>query len=136
MKPYLWWWVILLAIIVFVGWATGSAHTGAAVARYFAFSVLGVSLVVLVASGFVELRLRSESGVDGESLLPRPRPSLRRFLAACALFAICAALAIHEAGTDWLAFGVALLGVVIFGGRLVTMVVRFRNRPHVDVQAS
>ena len=86
MNSYLWWWAILLAIIVFVGWATGSAHTGAAVARYFAFSVLGVSLVILVASGFVELRLRSAGVIDAESLLPPLQPSLRRFLVACALF--------------------------------------------------
>ena len=136
MKWSLWWWVVLLAIIVLVGWATGSAHTGAAVGRYFAFSVLGVSLVLLVASGFVELRLRSEGVIDPDSLPPAPPPSLRRFLVTCALFAVCGALAIHEAGTDWLAFGVVLFGAFIFGGRLVLMVLRLRRRPHADVRAS
>ena len=136
MKSYLWWWATLLALFVFVGWATGSAHTGATAARYFAFGVVGVTLALLVLSGFIELRQRSEGAIGYEGLAPSPRPSLRRFLTTCVLLAVCALLAIDEAGNDWLAFAVALLGVLIFGGRLLAIVLRSRRRSDTTGQAS
>jgi hypothetical protein len=136
MRSYLWWWATLLAILVFVGWATGSAHTGATVARYFGFSVVGIMLALLVVSGFVELRQRSQGVVGDEALAPPPRPTLRQFVATWLLLAICALLAIDEAGSDWLAFAVALIGVFLFGGRLVAMLLRSRTRSRASGQAS
>jgi hypothetical protein len=126
MKSYFWWWAVLLAVFVFVGWATGSAHTGADVARYFAFGVVGLGLAVGIGSGFVELRRRAR-GVSSDEDPPIPSPpTVRHVITTCVLLAICGSLAIRAASTpaDWLALAVAIVGVLLFGGRLLAMFVR------------
>jgi len=127
MKPYLWWWAFLLAIFVFVGWATGSIDTGKAAEGYFAATVVGIALVVLIASGFLELRDRARGIGRDENLPFRPPPSIRRLTSSCVFLVICVALAIHESG-DWLGLAVALLGVVLFGGRAVMELHRLWRR--------
>jgi hypothetical protein len=64
MKPYLWWCALLLAIIVFVGWATGNVGTGKRVADYFGFVVIGAFLAGNIIWGFVELKQRRKAKHD------------------------------------------------------------------------
>jgi hypothetical protein len=131
MKPYLWWWAFMLGIIVLVGWATGSLHTGTVVAQYLALVVIVLFLASMTIWGFVELR-RRRSGVrveDPLTLRPRSTP-VRSILATVVLFAFSTFLAIDEAssGADRLAFAIAVLGMVLFGGRLLVVLVRMRSR--------
>jgi hypothetical protein len=54
----LWWWALLVAIFVIVGWASGSAETGKTVAEYFGLTVVVLVVVALLVSGFVEQRTK------------------------------------------------------------------------------
>jgi hypothetical protein len=130
-KWYLRCWAVTLAIIVIVGWASGNVDTGQRVAEYVAFTFVGGFLLFTILWGFVELR-RRPSGVPVEDA-PTARPqsaTLRSILATVAVFAFSTFLAIHEAtsGIDWLAFAVAVLGMVLFGGRLLVVLLRMRGR--------
>jgi hypothetical protein len=130
-KGYLWWWALLLSIIVFVGWATGNAHTGADAARYFAFVVIGLIVAGNIIWGFVELRRRSKGGSTPEIPPPTSPPATRRpLVTATAIFALSTSLVIHEAstGADWWAFGIAVIGMILFGGRLLVALTRTRSR--------
>lgn len=48
-KGYLWWWATLLGVFVLAAWATGNGSTAWTVTQYFAWTVLGLALLLALA---------------------------------------------------------------------------------------
>lgn len=51
LRPYLWWWATLLGVYVIAAAITGNGSTASAAKDYFAYVVIGLTVLVLLVSG-------------------------------------------------------------------------------------
>jgi hypothetical protein len=61
LRGLLWWWVVLIALSVLLGWLVGDWHSAWSIVQTIALIIVGLGFVYLIAAGFVELRDRGES---------------------------------------------------------------------------
>jgi hypothetical protein len=64
LRGYLWWWVVLLDVFVLAAKVTGNGSTAWTVAQYFALTIFGLVLLVLLVNGLLELKDRRRNRHD------------------------------------------------------------------------
>jgi hypothetical protein len=60
LRRQLWWWALLLAVSVLLGWILGDWHTAWRILQTVVLVLTGLGLAYLIVAGFIELRSRKK----------------------------------------------------------------------------